>query len=137
MIIVATSPGRMVGDREGDDRDQEQRQRNREQAIEDIRHASPKPVSYEAAGAFLRAGRDRSRPQPDFMELEVAAVRMNDRVEAADRGLRADRTVAEPEDHVVNLIVDALLHLLVDVCARGGVDRHARLLQESVEDRDR
>src|SRR5260370_32977517 len=80
------------------------------------------------------AGRPRPSPaQPDLVELEVAAIRMNNRVEAADRGLRADRTVAESEDYVVNLVVNPLLHLLVDVGPRGGVDGHARLLQEIVE----
>jgi hypothetical protein len=82
---------------------------------------------------FPSAGRDPQGLQPDFVELEVAAVRMNDRVEAPNRGLRADRPVAEPEDDVVILVEDALLHLLVDVGARRGVDRNARFLQESVE----
>ena len=58
---------------------------------------------------------------------------MNNRVEAADRGLRADRPVPEPEDDVVILVEDALLHLLVDVGARRGVDCYARFLQEIVK----
>jgi len=58
---------------------------------------------------------------------------MNDRVEAADGGLRADRPVPEPEDDVMILVVDALLYLFVDVGARRGVNCNARFLQESVE----
>ena len=60
----------------------------------------------------------RSRAEPHLVELKVAAVRMDDRVEAADSRLRADRTVAEPEDHVVILVIDPLLHLFVDVRPR-------------------
>src|ERR1700729_80056 len=87
----------------------------------------------ETAGLFSPRGPRLSGLQPDFVELEVAAVRMNDRVEAPDRRLRADRPVPEPEDHVVILVEDALLNLFVDVCAGNRVDCHTRLLQEVVE----
>src|SRR5262252_1746014 len=74
-----------------------------------------------------------SRAQPHLVELEIAAIRMDDRVESDDRGLSADRAVAEPEDHVVSLVIDSLLHLLVDAGTRRRIDRHARLLQLVVE----
>src|ERR1700721_2214922 len=94
---------------------------------------TPKPVLVETPGAFSSRRPRLSGLQPDFVELEVAAVRMNDRVEAPDRGLRADRPVPEPEDHVVILVEDALLNLFVDACAGNRVDCHTRFLQEVVE----
>src|SRR5450631_1506218 len=79
-----------------------------------------------------RAG---SRAQPHLVEPEIAAVRVDDRIEASDRRLSTDGTVAEPEDHVVSLVIDSLLHLFVDAGPRCRIDRHARLLQQVVEHR--
>src|SRR5208282_1655392 len=134
MIIVATSPGRMVVTA-----NVITEMRNSVSAIESSRlrmyvmQLFGLTLSRAAGARFAPAAGASSRAQPHFVEPQVAAVRVNDRVEPTDRGLGADRTVAEPEDHVVILVVDSLLHLLVDVGTGRWVDRDARLLQEIVK----
>jgi hypothetical protein len=69
------------------------------------------------------------------MEVEVAPVRMNDRVEPYDGGLSSDGSISEPQDDVVDLIEDSFLHFFVGIGARRGIDNAARLLREFVDDR--
>src|SRR5208337_3687683 len=107
MIIVATSPGRMVVTA-----NVITEMRNSVSAIESSRlrmyvmQLFGLTLSRAAGARFAPAAGASSRAQPHFVEPQVAAVRVNDRVEPTDRGLGADRTVAEPEDHVVILVVD-------------------------------
>src|SRR5450755_1705917 len=106
MIMVAPSPGRMVVTANVIIviRNSVSAIESRRLKMYDMRTQSRLRLR---AGALSSRRPRRLSPQPDFVELEVAAVRMNNRVEAPDRGLRANRPVAEPEDDVVILVEDA------------------------------
>src|SRR5919107_1850716 len=104
MIIMATSPGRMfvtpkvITEMRNSVRMIE-RSRFRKYVIQISRRIRGPSRSGRA---MLCQPRRRSRPQPDLMEVQVAPVRMHDRLEAADRGLCADGSVPEPEHHIVH-----------------------------------
>jgi hypothetical protein len=66
------------------------------------------------------------------MEVQVAAVRMDDRLNTADRRLRSYGAIPEPQDDIMHLIKNALLHLSVDIIARGRIGRDACLLKKLV-----
>src|SRR5271168_3104384 len=97
---------------ERDDRDEEQRQDDREQSIQDVCHFALDRAPSEMASAGAReaptiAG---SGAQPHLVEVEVAPVRMDDRVEPYDGGLRSNGSISEPQDDVVDLIADTFLN---------------------------
>ncbi|MPM08774.1 hypothetical protein SDC9_55090 [bioreactor metagenome] len=69
------------------------------------------------------------------MEVQVRAVRHHHRIEPANRLLRRDGPVAEPQDDVENLVIDPRLHLLVERGALGRIDGHACLGGQLVDHR--
>src|ERR1700692_5050096 len=96
--------------------------------------ARPCLSKMASAGAREAPAIAGSGAQPHPVEVEVAPVRMDDRVEPYDGGLRSAGAISEPQDHVVDLIEDTFLHFFVGICARGGIDNPARLLSEFVDD---
>ncbi len=127
MIIIATSPGRMLVTAKVMTEIRNSVSDDREQAVEDVGHAIRCAVLRRARPAAARPRRPHRGQALSHTLWKLRLLPFGCTIVSSPptEVCAPDRAVAEPQDHVVGLVEDPLLHLLVEVGARRR-DRRSR-----------